>query len=276
VRRRAADIDYPCVCCGYLTMGEPPGRYGICDICFWEDDAIQLRYPFVGGANHVSLIEAQQNFIEFGACERRSIKHVRAPKRNERRDPAWRPIDLDRDGFDEFGSTPGKKFGLSYFEAFANEPKDGTALYWWLPGYRGPAPVSAALRAARFRERALAIEIPELVKGATTVESIEHALARWAIERDKRQMLGDSIETIRMLDHEAAFPLGDGAATAAASLRARGFTVSTDDSVSLTELVASRAGKLSDASVSTLLTEVIAIIEANGGTYKGFTGEMVK
>src|SRR5436190_23116503 len=46
---------YPCPVCGYLVFDEPPGSYAICPICFWEDDAIQLGFPLMGGgANSIS------------------------------------------------------------------------------------------------------------------------------------------------------------------------------------------------------------------------------
>ncbi|MFF1900798.1 CPCC family cysteine-rich protein [Streptomyces sp. NPDC058206] len=38
-------LTFPCVCCGHLTLGEPPGSYEICSVCFWEDDRVQLRWP---------------------------------------------------------------------------------------------------------------------------------------------------------------------------------------------------------------------------------------
>jgi len=78
------DCKFTCPCCGYNTLNEkPPGTYDICSICFWEDDGIQFDDPdYVGGANYVSLREAQLNFKKFGACEERVMKFVRKP--NER------------------------------------------------------------------------------------------------------------------------------------------------------------------------------------------------
>jgi len=56
----------------------PDGNYEICKVCFWEDDLVQLADPtFEGGANKVSLNQAQKNYREFGACEREMIPHVR-------------------------------------------------------------------------------------------------------------------------------------------------------------------------------------------------------
>lgn len=82
---------YTCPCCGYKTLDEePPGTYDICEICFWEDDGIQFDNPdYRGGANHVSLREAQKNFLEFGACEKEMIKFARKPNKNDIKDESW-------------------------------------------------------------------------------------------------------------------------------------------------------------------------------------------
>ena len=56
---------YTCPCCGYKTLGEkPPGTYEICELCGWEDDAVQFDDPdYEGGANSESLREAQHVFL---------------------------------------------------------------------------------------------------------------------------------------------------------------------------------------------------------------------
>lgn len=70
-----------------------PGSYDLCEVCFWEDDAIQLLDPsYGGGANQLSLVECQANFQRFGACEERFIQNVRPPTRDEEHDPEWRPV----------------------------------------------------------------------------------------------------------------------------------------------------------------------------------------
>jgi hypothetical protein len=88
------EMKYTCPCCGYRTLDEkPPGSYDICPICFWEDDAVQFDDPdYEGGANEVSLRQAQKNFTEFGACERRLLSHVRNPTEQDERDAEWRPL----------------------------------------------------------------------------------------------------------------------------------------------------------------------------------------
>ncbi|GAB2572109.1 hypothetical protein Aab01nite_03640 [Paractinoplanes abujensis] len=103
-----------------LTMAESPGSYEICPVCIWEDDLVQLRWPdFTGGANRPSLIGAQANVKKFGACEQRSVAHVRPPRDDEPLDPDWRPIDPERDHFE------------SLDEHEAPWPDDRTVLYWW-------------------------------------------------------------------------------------------------------------------------------------------------
>ncbi|MFS0689959.1 CPCC family cysteine-rich protein [Sporosarcina sp. 179-K 8C2 HS] len=87
-------MKYTCPCCGYKTLeAEPPGTYDICSICFWEDDGVQYQDPdYEGGANEVSLKQAQQYFIEFGACDEGSIKFVRKPNQEDIKDPYWKPL----------------------------------------------------------------------------------------------------------------------------------------------------------------------------------------
>jgi hypothetical protein len=60
-----------------------------------------------GGANNASLLEAQQNYAEYGASERRFIPFVRLPLAGERRDADWRPINLASDAIEE--PIPGKE-----------------------------------------------------------------------------------------------------------------------------------------------------------------------
>jgi len=85
---------FTCPCCGYKTLEEkPPGTDDICPICFWEDDRVQFDDPdYQGGANEPSLREAQKNFSQFGACERRTLKLVRRPVDQDERDTEWQPL----------------------------------------------------------------------------------------------------------------------------------------------------------------------------------------
>lgn len=113
-------IAHPCPCCGHLTLDEPPGSYSICAVCFWEDDAVQLRWPTMeGGANSRGLIDAQAAFEEHGAT-RRFVANVRVPRPVEE---GWRRIDLDRDSFEALDDRS------------AEWPDDLTRLYWWRPTF---------------------------------------------------------------------------------------------------------------------------------------------
>jgi len=87
-----SDALFICPCCGRRTLSERPGSYEICEICFWEDDPVQLLDPaYRGGANSPSLMECQANFIRLGVCEERFVGNIRAPRATEPPDPEWRP-----------------------------------------------------------------------------------------------------------------------------------------------------------------------------------------
>ena len=85
------DLNEYCPCCGFDTFDKNDrGNYSICPICFWEDDPLQFDEPDMeGGANRVSLIKGQINFLEFGACKKDMIRNVRKPNKNDRRNPQW-------------------------------------------------------------------------------------------------------------------------------------------------------------------------------------------
>jgi hypothetical protein len=88
-------MKFTCPCCGYKTFTHPPdGSFEICHVCFWENEAAQLEDPdFDGGANKVSLRQAQQKFIQFGASEEAMIPHVRPANDSEPKDQTWKPFD---------------------------------------------------------------------------------------------------------------------------------------------------------------------------------------
>ncbi len=118
------EFGYPCVCCGYTVHDEPPGSYHICPVCFWEDDQVQLRWPTLrGGANQVSLIEAQKNYSDYGVSELRFRFRVRGPREGELRARGFRPVDPALDDFEPVGVSGGEW------------PEDRTRLYWWTEGY---------------------------------------------------------------------------------------------------------------------------------------------
>lgn len=65
-----------CPCCDYFTLTNR-GDYEICVICFWEDDGLDLtELTTHSGPNHITLEEGRFNFLKFGACEEKSVKHV--------------------------------------------------------------------------------------------------------------------------------------------------------------------------------------------------------
>lgn len=80
---------YACPCCGYRTMMSD-GHYDICPICYWEDDPFQKEHEYDTGANQISLIEAQKNYIMYGACEEKFVNNVRKPNSHDKRDPNWK------------------------------------------------------------------------------------------------------------------------------------------------------------------------------------------
>jgi len=87
-----------CACCGYRTLPEGAGGYEVCPVCWWEDDPVQMASPLLrGGANAVSLAEAQLYFIGSGFSDPRFTAHVRPPTGDEAADPAWRPWESRRD-----------------------------------------------------------------------------------------------------------------------------------------------------------------------------------
>lgn len=87
-------MKYTCPCCGYKILDEEPtDTYDICKICFWEDDGVQFRDPdYEGGANVVSLRQAQKNYIMFGACQENHIEFVRKLTKTDIKDPNWKSL----------------------------------------------------------------------------------------------------------------------------------------------------------------------------------------
>ncbi len=87
-------MKYTCPCCSYKTLDEePPGTFDICPVCYWEDDDVQFNDPdYAGGANTVSLRQAQKNYASFGASEKRVRGYVRSPNTNEEKDLNWHPL----------------------------------------------------------------------------------------------------------------------------------------------------------------------------------------
>ena len=121
-------VKFPCPCCGHRVFDHQPGFNQVCPICGWEDSLDQLRFPnMAGSANHVSLVEAQRNYQDYGASERRHRGCTRAPFANEPRDEQWRPIEPARDNLEE------PERGLKYADSYPYE--DTTVLYYWRSTY---------------------------------------------------------------------------------------------------------------------------------------------
>ena len=80
-----------CPACGYMTTWD---EYDICGVCRWERDHLQELEPdYGGGANQLSLREAQRNVQRFGAADPRSKANACRPSESEICDPEWRRID---------------------------------------------------------------------------------------------------------------------------------------------------------------------------------------
>ncbi|MBA4688759.1 MAG: hypothetical protein H2184_16650 [Candidatus Galacturonibacter soehngenii] len=62
-------MKFKCPGCGNYTLDEEaPGTYEICEICNWEDDDTQFyAHDYKGGANEMSLRQAQENFKKYKA-----------------------------------------------------------------------------------------------------------------------------------------------------------------------------------------------------------------
>ena len=115
----AAAGGFPCPCCGSLVFDEPPGSYAICPVCAWEDDALQLEYATTlsGGANGITLLEAQRGFL---AREGPRPTRIDLP-----RDPLWRPIDPEADVFEDFHAPP----------RIRPTSDAADALFYWRPSF---------------------------------------------------------------------------------------------------------------------------------------------
>ena len=77
-----------CPCCRYLTLRDR-GGFELCPVCFWEDDGQDDHDASVvrGGPNaELSLEQARNNFMAFGACDVGSKAFVRPALPGEERE----------------------------------------------------------------------------------------------------------------------------------------------------------------------------------------------
>lgn len=85
-REKGKNGRYVCPCCGYATL-ENPSQYGICEICYWEDDGQDdpNSKSCRDSPNHVSLAEGRLNFLRIGASDPNDINFVRQPRVDDER-----------------------------------------------------------------------------------------------------------------------------------------------------------------------------------------------
>lgn len=91
-------MELPCPSCGFLTVGKPCyGTYGICPLCGWEDDQVQLANPLTGGgANRESLLDYQTRSLVRWSL---AVAEVAGKGKTYRRDPRWRPLSKEEIAF---------------------------------------------------------------------------------------------------------------------------------------------------------------------------------
>lgn len=91
----------PCPCCGHRTPFQPR-TYELCPVCWWEDDPDQADHPWSrGGANGISLVEAQRAYQAVGAVAPELVSKVRPASAGEEPEPGWRPYDPTSGEIDE-------------------------------------------------------------------------------------------------------------------------------------------------------------------------------
>ncbi|MDK8183741.1 CPCC family cysteine-rich protein [Paenibacillus sp. UMB4589-SE434] len=70
-----------CPCCGNFTIeSKDEVVVDICEVCFWQFDTVADAMPDISiGANHISLIQARENYKRFGVCKLQYKNMVREP-----------------------------------------------------------------------------------------------------------------------------------------------------------------------------------------------------
>lgn len=100
-------------CGGFLCSGRPGAAEPV------GLGAALDGVPAEGEAVDDGRAEPWMDCQAFGACEERSVEHVRPHEDDELMDSSWRPVDPERDHFEP------KAFPL------AACPDDRTVPYWW-------------------------------------------------------------------------------------------------------------------------------------------------
>jgi hypothetical protein len=97
-------------------FSEQPGSFESCEICYWEDDLMDLEKMYEpAGPNKISLEMAQKNFIQLGAKEGRFIGLARAPLPDDRKEEKWRLLDRSKDFPRELNSRSGNFKEIYYW-----------------------------------------------------------------------------------------------------------------------------------------------------------------
>jgi hypothetical protein len=118
-----ANDEHPCPACGFLVFLDPPGSFDICPVCEWEDDAVQLRHPSMGGgANDESLVAVQRRVLRDHPLDVKQVKDFT-------REPEWRPL-TDEEATRDAPRSQQPVSGEGYFEAAAEEAPP----YYWRKG----------------------------------------------------------------------------------------------------------------------------------------------
>lgn len=79
---------YECPCCGNYTYNMPMQKcHGfICPVCFWENDRMVKTAEDISEANHgLTLMQAKENYRQYGACAERLLAYVRPPVNAEKK-----------------------------------------------------------------------------------------------------------------------------------------------------------------------------------------------
>jgi cysteine-rich CPCC protein len=107
---------FPCPSCGFEVFSSLPGSFEICEICGWEDDHVQLRFPaLAGGANKLSLADHQKRALE-------AFPSSLSLAKGFRRASSWRPLAAA-----EVTRPPVPMSGHDYV---AHSAEDAPPYYW--------------------------------------------------------------------------------------------------------------------------------------------------